>query len=682
MSANQLLIQYARKYPGLIIISIILGFLGAVLNGVGTALVVPIILGIVGENMINLQGAPPILQKIMSLFDIFEGDVRLFAMIGTVLLAIILKNVANYGNTMVGVHLARCLCNNMRKAGIQMLLDVDLDYYHKHKIGDITSCINRETGKTSLAIKIAIRIFMTTISILTLVWVLLMLSWKITLIATGLLLIIGVVNQYFVNRSKYYGKVVAEKSRNYNQKLIEILTGIRLIKTVKNEGEEYEQIKNLIEEQEDAEFQSQANSSIIAPFNEISGIIVILVIIIIGRYLFREELQAIATVLLTYLVVLFRLIPFVSQLNSARSQFANTAPSAEIVADFLRRDNKPFMVKGGEKLSFLEQGITFEQVSFAYPGNENLVLKNIDLQIEKGQTIALVGASGAGKSTMADLLPRFYDVIKGRITIDGIDIREYDLKELRQAMGVVSQDTFLFNNSVRYNIAYGLENVTEGEIIDAARRANAYEFIKQLPQGLETEIGDRGVLLSGGQRQRIAIARALLRNPEILILDEATSALDTVSERLVQQAIDEVCRDRTTLVIAHRLSTIQKADKIVVLEKGEIVEIGPHEELIEKNGYYARLHSMQFADESHKLALKMIKEDLLGANQQLTRNISYEARSSLNSMLGYLRLMADGFVDDQEEQQELLEESYQSAINLLQTLEFYEENPYELTLTC
>ena len=233
----------------------------------------------------------------------------------------------------------------------------------------------------------------------------------------------------------------------------------------------------------------------------------------------------------------------------------------------------------------------------------------MSLYLPRGTTLALVGSSGAGKSTIADLLPRFYDPISGHITIDGVDLREYDLQSLRKAMGIVSQDTFLFNDTVGNNIAYGKPEASGEEIMTAAKRANAYEFISKLPQEFDTLIGDRGVMLSGGQRQRLAIARALLQNPEILILDEATSALDTVSERLVQSAIDDLSRDRTTLVIAHRLSTVQKADQIAVLDQGCVVEVGTHEELLQKGSYYSRLYSMQFSERSSAISATTLATD-------------------------------------------------------------------------
>ncbi|RMF26390.1 MAG: ATP-binding cassette domain-containing protein [Cyanobacteria bacterium J083] len=379
--------------------------------------------------------------------------------------------------------------------------------------------------------------------------------------------------------------------------MLEMLGGIILIKITANEEQEYKKIQRLIEEREKAQFNGQLISSLISPLNEISGIILVISIVVFGRILFEQQLQSdnVSGLLLTYLVILFRLLPFVGSLNGKRSQFASASTGLEITADFLRRDNKPYMPDGKKIYTQLSQSIDLLDVSFSYPKHNDLVLKGITLSIPKGKTVALVGSSGAGKSTIADLVPRFYDVTGGQITIDGIDIKEYNIASLRRAMGVVSQDTFLFSNTIRYNIAYGLEDVSESDIIMAAKRANAYEFIQKLAKGLDTEVGDRGIMLSGGQKQRIAIARALLRNPDILILDEATSALDTVSEKLVQQAIEELCKDRTTLVIAHRLSTVRNADKIVVLEQGKVVETGTHEELLALNGYYAKLNAMQFA---------------------------------------------------------------------------------------
>ncbi|MCU0533020.1 MAG: ATP-binding cassette domain-containing protein [Hydrococcus sp. Prado102] len=320
------------------------------------------------------------------------------------------------------------------------------------------------------------------------------------------------------------------------------------------------------------------------------------------------------------IVVLYKLIPTISQLNRARNQLAKQSYSIQIAAHFLDRRNKPFMTRSGSQIySRLKAGIHFENVSFAYPESEKIVLDEVNLWIPKGKMIALVGASGAGKSTIADLLSRFYDPSAGRITVDGEDLRDYDLKSYRQAMGIVSQDTYLFNNSVRYNISYGLENVPDEAVIEAAKRANAYDFIIQLPQGFDTTIGDRGVLLSGGQRQRIAIARALVRNPDLLILDEATSALDTVSEQLIQQAIEELCQERTTLAIAHRLSTIQKAHQIAVMDRGKIVEIGTHEELLSLNGYYARLYAMQFKHEHQKTSKP----------RSVSRKVAIKSRKSL-----------------------------------------------------
>ncbi|MGB3694873.1 MAG: ABC transporter ATP-binding protein [Spirulinaceae cyanobacterium] len=684
MSTNKLLLRFLSKYPFLVGLTVLLGFSGAIFNGVSTALVVPLLLEFLGQGDELFDNAPQALGKFMSLFDGFPEDKRLMALTGAVLLAILLKNVANYANGLVAGHYSRLLVNGIRLEGLKLLLDVDLDFFSKHRIGDIHNHLSGEVNRTAGAVRILIQMASLVMTIMVYVGTLILLSWQLTIAATFLLGLVSLCNQYFIKRAKSFGKELSEKSRAYSNAFWEILGGIRLIKTVSNENEEFERIKAIIRDREKADFQSQANFAIISPINELLGTLSVLGVVVIGGIIFSEEqMNALSTILLTYLVLLFRLLPIVGQLNGTRSRFANSAPSAEIVADFLNLDTKPFMGNGSAVYQRLEDSIEIENLSFAYPGQEKLVLKNVSIQVPKGQTIALVGASGAGKSTLADLIPRFYDPIEGRITLDGKDIREYDIASIRQQMGVVSQDTFLFNASIRNNIAYAMPQATNDDIIEASKRANAYEFIAELPHGLDTEIGDRGVLLSGGQRQRIAIARALLRNPDILILDEATSALDTVSERLVQQAIDELCRDRTTVVIAHRLSTIRKAHQIAVLDKGRVVEVGSHEELVnKKNGHYARLHSMQFSDKP-KIVLPtnaaLIRTSLRASHELRTR-LSYEVRSRLNSMLGSLRLVTDDLVDSKEEQNELIEESYRSALHLLNTIEYFEVNGAKLPI--
>ncbi|MFW6357775.1 MAG: ABC transporter ATP-binding protein [Chroococcales cyanobacterium] len=677
LSPKRFLLEFALKYKFLVILTVILSFSSALFNGVSTALIVPILIGFLGQK-VTLQGGPPFLQKTLQAFDVFPGDMKLAAMMGAVLLAIILKNAANYGSTITSAYFSRSLVNSMRLDGLKLLLDIDIDFHEKNSLGDIMNRINTEISRSASSIQTSISLLTTVATILVFLWILLSLSWQLTLISTLLLFLIAIANQYYVRRAKRFGKNLSETSKNLSNALIEILTGIRLVKTVGTESVEYSRIEKLIREREKADLQSQANFSAISPISEVGGIIAILIIIICGRIFFSQQLESLSTILLTYLVVLFRLLPFVNQLNGQRSKLANFGPSVEIVIDFLRRDQKPFMKKGNISLTKLNQGIQLEKVSFAYPGHDDYVLKEIDLWIPRGKTTALVGSSGAGKSTIADLVPRFYDPIEGRILFDGKDLRDYDLPSLRTQMGIVSQDTFLFNRSVGDNIAYGYFHASEADIIQAAKRANAYEFIMELPQGFDTQIGDRGVMLSGGQRQRIAIARALLRNPEILILDEATSALDTVSERVVQEAIDELCRDRTTIVIAHRLSTIQNADQIAVLDQGRLVELGTHEELLAKGGYYANLYQMQFSKEIAQKTLSgfdnISTADALKQANTLRTRLSYETRNRLNTMLGSLQLVADGIIDNYEERQELIEETYNAGLQLLYSLEDWEKD--------
>lgn len=666
MSPYQLLLQFARRQPGWIVLTIILGWSGALFNGISTTLLVPLVLGFLGQE-VKLEGAPSLMQNVMSMFGTVSEKYRFWLMTGAIVLAIVLKNAASYASTLASTYLSKALVKDIRIAGIKLLLDVDIDFYYKTKVGDIVNCVGQEVSRAAGAIRVAIQMLTLVITIFVFVAILLSISWQLTIASTLALIMVPAIGQYCVKKSQEFGELLSDSSKKFSSAFIEILNGIRLVKSSSNEDREYQKLVKLIEERETAEVQSEKIYAIIGPINEVTGLGALLIIIAVGRAIFADRIESISTILLTYLFVLNRLIPLIGQLNNTRSRFANVVPSTVIVSEFLRRDDKQVMKNGAIPYTHLDKGIRFEEVSFAYPGHDELVLDQIDLWLPKGTTLALVGGSGAGKSTLADLVPRFYDPIDGRITIDGIDLRDYDMKSVRRAMGIVSQDTFLFNDSVRANIAYAKPDATDEEVIQAAKLANAYDFIKHLPDGFDTMIGDRGVLLSGGQRQRLAIARALLSEPDILILDEATSALDTVSEHLVQQAIENLRRDRTTLVIAHRLSTVQKADQIAVLEKGRLVELGTHEELLTKGGYYNRLYSLQFTSDSQELMLKKARNETLIST-------SYEIRTRLNPMIGFLRLLVDEVVDSAEERSELTQESYESAIRLLKTLEFLENS--------
>lgn len=663
MSTKEFILKFIVRYPFKIIGNIILGFAGGLFNGVNTALIVPILLQISGQE-VELKGAPPVIQYLLSPFDGVPEQYRLIVMLLAVILTIILKNLTAYLRSLLSVAFTRSLTNTIKSEMLQTLMDIDLDFFTKVKVGDLTKRLGSDTAQCTQTINAYINLVTQLLTVFLFVGLLISISWQLTLISSLLVVLIAGINQLFIRRSKKFGSLLNREQKNYAIKVIEVLNGIRLIKSVSSENREYQQIRTLMLSLEDIALKAQMNSALISPVNEITSIITIISILLLGRTFFSNQVANVSAILLTYLLVLFRLLPIVSGINGTRNQIARGSASFDMAVDLWRRDNKPIMKSGTITFKKLRRKIHFNQISFSYPGTSNLVIKNVDVSLPRGKTLALVGGSGAGKSTFADLLPRFYDPNSGFITIDGIDLHEFDITSLRRKMGIVSQTTFLFNDTIRNNIIYARPDATEDEMIEAAKQANAYNFIMELPKQWETEIGDRGVMLSGGQRQRVAIARALLQNPEILILDEATSALDTVSERLVQEAIDKLSRERTVLVIAHRLSTVQNADQIAVLDRGELVEVGTHAELLEKeDGYYRRLYSIQFADKSEA-------DNYL--DQQVLAKASYEARGFLNKIIGSLRLLADEIVDTPEEQTELTEEAFQSAVSLLRTLEVFE----------
>ncbi|MEL6455856.1 MAG: ABC transporter ATP-binding protein, partial [Cyanobacteria bacterium J06623_5] len=659
------------QYPVLVVLTIILGFSGALFNGVSTVLLVPILLELLGQSTTFTDQLPGILQQFLGLFDNVPDGYRLLALASAVVGLIVLKNLATYAGSLTSNTLNRRLAAKLRLEGLRILLDVDLSYYSKTKVGDLINHLNIEVSRTTVAIRTLAKIAIATITIFVFVCLLVWTSWELTLIATIALGLVALINQSAVRQAKVFGAQLSKLSRSYSARIVEILSGIRLVKATANENLEYNTISKLISDREVAEYKSQLLFAGIAPINEVCSIIALISVAALGRIVVGDRLETFSSILLTYLLVLFRMLPSIGQLNSARSQLANMTPSVAVVSEFLNRSDKPFMVSGDQPYTQLKDGIHFNQLTFCYPGGDRDVLSGVDLYLKKGTTLALVGASGAGKSTLADLLPRFYDPDGGRIEIDSVDLRALDISSFRQRLGIVSQDTFLFNASVRDNLIYGRPDATDDEIKDAIHRANAYEFVMNLPNGLETMIGDRGVLLSGGQRQRLAIARALLQDPDILILDEATSALDTISERLVQKAIDELSRDRTTLVIAHRLSTVQNADQIAVLDQGRVVETGTHFELLNKDGYYSKLCAIQF---SEKAKDDLCSQDISEIEQSIS-HASYEIRSQLSGVIGILGLLTDGnTVQDLNERDELTVSAYESTLTLLKAVEDLEKS--------
>ena len=345
-------------------------------------------------------------------------------------------------------------------------------------------------------------------------------------------------------------------------------------------------------------FKQDKLSNIVTPINDMIGVTIAVIILWFGGTEVFQETGLTSDDFMKFILLLFAAMQPIRKLGGVNAQIQTGLASSERVFSILDTQITVHDKETTYNLNEFKESICFKNVYFKYELGEKPSLKNINITIEKGDTIAIVGTSGAGKSTFVDLIPRFYDVTTGEIIIDGINIKDIRIKELRGQLGIVTQNTILFNDTIFHNISYGMKNITKDDIIKAAKAAYADEFIVNLPNQYDTKIGEDGILLSGGQRQRISIARAILRNPNILILDEATSSLDSESEKFVQNAIDNLVKDRTVILIAHRLSTIKNANKILVFDKGEIVESGNHQELYIMDGIYKRLYDLQFSEDS------------------------------------------------------------------------------------
>jgi len=508
-----------------------------------------------------------------------------------------LKNIFVYLNGQLIFSVQTKTAKKLRDDVFRSIIEMHLDYFNKNRVGNLMNLVYHDVQAVNNTISTTfINLLQNPFSILVYLGVLLVLSWKLTIFAAITSLLIFFVIRTIGKRVKGLATSFRTRMGDMNSVLQEKFSGIKVIKSSAFEDVEHERFRSFTRDFRKLDIRIARLRNIISPLNETLLVTAIaLVLWFGGLQVFNGDMTSSELILFAF--TLYSTMGPIKMFGDVNTQVQLGVVSAERLSELL--DSKPDIRNGTRPITGFSHAIRFNEVSFRYRKESDapLVLDQVSFEIQKGEMVALVGQSGSGKSTAVDLLLRFYDVDSGSITIDDIDIKEFDYKQLRRMIGVVSQEVILFNDSIEENIAYGVsgEKVRHEDVVKAAKLANAHAFISEKPEGYNTLIGDRGIQLSGGQRQRLAIARSMVKNPELLIFDEATSALDNESEKVVQQAINHALEDRTALVVAHRLSTIRNADKIIVLDRGRIVESGTHNELLQQKGYYKHLYDIQFA---------------------------------------------------------------------------------------
>lgn len=505
-----------------------------------------------------------------------------------------LKTSCYFGSSAIMVPLRTGVVRDIRVMVYSKVMHLPLGFFSEERKGDIIARMSGDVGEIENSITSSLDMLLKNpILILLYFSTLIVTSWQLTLFTVLVLPGMGWLMGKVGKKLKRKSLEAQGKWSDTMSQLEETLGGLRIIKAFIAEDKMVDRFKQCSNELRDATNKVAIRQSLAHPMSEFLGTLLIVLVLWFGGLLILGDGTSMeASTFIFYMVILYSIINPLKDFAKAGYNIPKGLASMERVDKILKAENPIKEPVNPLPLHGMNDRIEFKDLSFSYDGKRE-VLKHVNLMVPKGQTIALVGQSGSGKSTLVDLLPRYHDVQLGEVTIDGVNIKNFRIHDLRALIGNVNQEAILFNDTFFNNIAFGVENATMEQVIEAAKIANAHDFIMETELGYQTNIGDRGGKLSGGQRQRISIARAILKNPPILILDEATSALDTESERLVQEALERLMKTRTTIAIAHRLSTIKNADEICVLYEGEIVERGKHEELLEKNGYYKRLNDMQ-----------------------------------------------------------------------------------------
>lgn len=486
---------------------------------------------------------------------------------------------------------------NIRSRLHQKILNLPLSYMDNRHSGDLTSVVFNDVNAVRNVLQNSFgKMFVSPVQIMGNIAILIMISWQLSLITFIVVpvstFVIVKIGQGMRKRSRKVFRQIADVVSTFQ----EAINAIRIVKAFTNENKEVQKFDKTNNTYFRRQFSANKLKFATSPINEVLLVMVLVFLLWYGGNLVYASTGINAEDFIRFLVFLFTMFQPIKDLSDINNVLQSGFAAAERIFQILDEPEEIYEKPNAIKVDNFREVIKYDDVSFRYAEEEPLVLKNISLEINKGEMVAFVGPSGSGKTTIVNLLPRFYEISNGSISIDGVDIKKMTLHSLRNQMSIVTQDTILFNDTIRMNIAYGMEKVSEAEIIDAAKVANAWEFIEKMEKGLDTHVGEKGTRLSGGQKQRLSIARAILKNPPILILDEATSALDTESERLVQDAIDKLLKSRTVLVIAHRLSTITNATKIVVLNGGIIEAVGSHNKLLETSKTYRNLSQSQLID--------------------------------------------------------------------------------------
>ncbi len=600
------LLRLVRPYRGLLALGLGTTFLASLLDGLVLVVLIPLLKHLFGTSGQLRAGSTQLERLVDRAVEPLVAGLPPAAAAGRLVLVLVagllLKNLLSYASSQITVRAQEGLVRDLRSRLFDHLLTLDLGFFQRTRAGALVSGIITEVEQTKTVITASlVSLFQNAVVVLVTLAVLSQISLRLTLFTLTFVPLLVLLLQLLVRRLRRHARARAHERAEVTATVTERVGAIRLIRSYGEERRESAQFAAQATRYRKQVIRTQRFSSLTSPLTEVfSGFLVILIIWAGTRpELLGLEAGLNPETIIVFLMAALRLTSPLKTISSFPAVMAVALASAERVFDLL--DQPPAEVeRPGEGEARFEREIVFDRVSFRYDGGDP-VLSDVSFALPRGRVVALVGPSGAGKTTLADLLPRFHDPTGGRILMDGVPLTRLTRRSLRGLMGVVSQDTVLLNDTVLANIAYGSPGATRDAVEAAAEAANAAGFVRQLPDGLDTMLGERGTRLSGGQRQRIAIARALLRDPPILILDEATSALDTESERLVQQAIERLMRRRTVLVIAHRLATVRDADEIVVLDAGRVVQRGSHEELYRAGGLYRRLHDLQFRDEENPL---------------------------------------------------------------------------------